>query len=199
MENQWDKRFKAEDYMYGKKPNEFIKQIVSKLKKGKVLAIAEGEGRNAVFLAEQGFDVTTWDFSKVGLEKTAKLAKERGVEVRAELVDLSTAHWEEEKWDVIINVFGHFDAETKARTLSGIASALKPGGMFVTEVYSPDQLEYKTGGPQKLEMLYAPQEILEKFSSWKFHHFYFGEVERYEGQLHTGRCHVIQALIEKTS
>lgn len=195
--NDWDKRFQREDYVYGKEPNAFIKQIAPKLRGKNILTIAEGEGRNAVFLAEQGFHVTAWDYSKVGLEKTAALAEKREVTVHTELVDLEQVNWQENEWDVIINVWGHVNGPAKKPLLRGIEKAIKPGGMFATEMYSVHQLEYKTGGPPVHSMLYTPEDILHTFPNWKYIHFYYGEAIRHECKFHTGLCHVVQALIEK--
>lgn len=197
MGNHWDQRFNQDEYVYGTEPNPFIKQIARQLKGERVLAIAEGEGRNAVYLAEQGFHVTAWDYSEVGLEKTKTLAEQRGVKVETELVDLEQVKWQEHSWDIIVNVWGHISGDAKNSLLQGIKKALKPGGMYATEVYSIHQLDYKTGGPSVLEMLYTPEDILHRFSDWKYIHFYYGEATRHEGVLHTGLCHVIQALIQK--
>mgnify|MGYP001178148055 CR=1 FL=1 len=197
MGNLWDERFNQNQYVYGTEPNPFVKQIIHRLKGKRLLTIAEGEGRNAVFLAEHGFQVTAWDYSKVGLEKTKALAKQRGVHVHTELVDLERVQWKENEWDLIINIWGHISGNQKAGLLQGIAKAIKPGGMYATEVYSVHQLDYKTGGPSSREMLYAPEDILHNFPNWKYLHFYYGEATRNEGALHTGLSHVIQALIQK--
>ncbi len=198
MDNQWDERFNRDTYVYGTAPNPFIQYISEQLEGKNVLTIAEGEGRNAVYLAEQGFNVTAWDYSKIGLKKTEALAQQRGVHVKTELIDLETVEWQSEQWDVIVNVWGHVRAHAKHDLLQGVKQAVKSGGLFVTEMYSVHQLNYKTGGPPVLEMLYTPEDILHNFSDWEYIHFYYGEAERNEGSFHTGRCHVIQALLRKT-
>ena len=190
--NPWDERFSQDEYVYGTEPNVFIKQMASKLQIGEVLAIAEGEGRNAVFLAQQGHRVTTWDFAPSGLEKTRKLAESEKVEVKTELVDLWEATWKEDQWDSIICIFGHFPKELRLKTLQNVKEAVKPGGSFLCEVYSINQLDYKTGGPLSIDMLYRPEDFLQVFKDWDVEHFFFGETERFEGKLHHGRCHVIQ-------
>ena len=109
MMNPWNTRYQAENYVYGKEPNVFLEEMQPKLQmKGRALAVAEGEGRNAVFLAEQGMDVTAWDYAESGLEKTGNLGKERGVKVHTELVDLNEVTWKKEQWDEMICIFGHF-------------------------------------------------------------------------------------------
>lgn len=196
--NQWNNRFNNENYVFGTEPNEFLKAVQNKLHlSGDVLAIAEGEGRNAVFLAEQGLNVSAWDYAESGLEKTKKLAKIRSVNVKTELVDLNEAQWETNRWDEIICIFGHFPEELRKTTLRGIKEAVKPGGYFVTEVYSHSQIPYKSGGPQNLELLYSPEEFLQTFKDWRIVHFFMGEVVRHEGELHNGLSHVIQFVGQK--
>ncbi|MGM0845722.1 MAG: SAM-dependent methyltransferase [Bacillota bacterium] len=196
--NHWDERFSTKSYVYGTEPNEFLKEAQQKLQlKGKALAIAEGEGRNAVFLAKQGMDVTTWDYAASGLEKTKRLAESMGVSVHTELVDLNEAEWPKGRWDEIVCIFGHFPEELRQKTLTGVRDSVKPGGYFVSEVYSRYQLPYKSGGPKTEDMLYSPEEFLHTFSDWRTVHFFTGEVVRHEGELHNGLSHVIQFIGQK--
>ncbi|WP_338657095.1 class I SAM-dependent methyltransferase (plasmid) [Sporosarcina psychrophila] len=195
--NQWNNRFLDAKYVYGTEPNVFLKEMQIKLQlSGNALTIAEGEGRNAVFIAEQGMNVTAWDYAESGLEKTKKLAEAKGVTVKTELVDLIEAQWITNQWDEIVCVFGHFPKELRMKTLSGVKEAVKPGGYFVTEVYSHFQVPYNSGGPQ-LELLYSPEEFLKTFSDWRTVHFFMGEVVRHEGELHNGLSHVIQFVGQK--
>lgn len=189
---QWNERFGQKEYVYGEDANVFVQAKGSLLPKGKLLAIAEGEGRNAVYMASLGHEVTAWDYSEAGLKKTVQLADKKGVQVETVCVDLNEAPWELESWDHIICVFGHFGADLRIKTLKHIEQAVKVGGSFVCEVYSTKQLAYKTGGPRDESMLYRPEEFLTIFHDWDIKHFFFGEVERNEGQLHQGKSHVIQ-------
>ncbi|HHW36617.1 MAG TPA: class I SAM-dependent methyltransferase [Bacillales bacterium] len=196
--NQWDTRFQAENYIYGKNPNVFLAEFQKELQlTGDALAIAEGEGRNAVFLAEQGMNVTAWDYAEFGLEKTNKLAEERGVTVHTELIDLNEAIWEKEKWDEVVCIFGHFPKELRNKMLLEVKDAVKPGGYYITEVYSQKQIPYNSGGPRKLDLLYGPEEFLQTFVDWRIVHFFMGEVVRHEGELHNGLAHVIQFVGQK--
>ena len=196
--NHWNTRFQTDNYIYGKEPNTFLTELQKKINiSGDALAIAEGEGRNAVYLAEQGMNVTTWDYAESGLAKTNKLAEERGVVVSTELVDLNEAKWNETKWDEIVCIFGHFPEELRKKTLLGVKEAVKPGGYFLTEVYSHYQIPYKSGGPQNLDLLYKPEEFLKNFAEWRIVHFFMGEVVRHEGELHNGLAHVIQFVGQK--
>ncbi|TWL42132.1 putative S-adenosyl-L-methionine-dependent methyltransferase TehB [Bacillus paralicheniformis] len=196
--NFWHERFQDENYVYGTEPNAFLADSQKKLQlSGDALAIAEGEGRNAVFLAEQGMNVTSWDYAESGLEKTKKLAETRHVSVKTELVDLNEASWNQGQWDEIVCIFGHFPEELRRKTLLGVKEAVKPGGFFVTEVYSTHQIPYKSGGPQDPELLYTPEEFLQTFSDWRIVHFFMGEVVRHEGAWHNGLSHVIQFIGQK--
>ncbi|WP_065409309.1 class I SAM-dependent methyltransferase [Pseudobacillus wudalianchiensis] len=196
--NTWNDRFQHEKYVYGTEPNVFLAEMQKKLQlAGDALAIAEGEGRNAVFLAEQGMNVTAWDYAQSGLEKTKRLASLKGTVVQTDLIDLNEAQWKENKWDEIVCIFGHFPQQLRQRTLSGVKKAIKPGGYFVTEVYSLYQLPYKSGGPQDLDFLYRPEEFWTIFSDWRIVHFFMGEVVRHEGELHNGLSHVIQFVGQK--
>lgn len=196
--NPWNERFQGEDYVFGTEPNVFIADMHKRLAlTGNALAIAEGEGRNAVFLAREGMNVTVWDYAESGLNKANKLAEASGVEIRTELVDLGEAQWTKEQWDEIICVFGHFPKELRTRTLEGVKTAVKPGGYFLTEVYSPYQIPYRSGGPQDPQFLYAPGDFLEAFADWRIVHFFMGEVVRQEGQGHQGLSHVLQFAGQK--
>jgi SAM-dependent methyltransferase len=196
--NIWNTRFQAENYVYGKESNVFLSEMQKNLKlSGDALTIAEGEGRNAVFLAESGMNVTAWDYAESGLAKTKKLAQERDVEVQTKLVDLNNALWEKNKWDELVCIFGHFPAELRQKTLQGVKEAVKPGGYYITEVYSVNQIPYKSGGPKDLDFLYTPEEFLQTFADWRIVHFFMGEVVRHEGELHNGLAHVIQFAGQK--
>ncbi len=198
MANEWHERFLSETYIYGKAPNTFVTDIVDKLPAGgNVLCIAEGEGRNAVYLAKQGFSVTAWDYAQSGLDKTKTLAEEHGVHVETALRDLEDVEWGTEQWDAIVHIFGHVPEPILQRTFKGVNQALKVGGYYVSEMYTKEQLRYGTGGPPVASMLIDPKMILEAFESYFFAHFYIGEVTRYEGVLHTGRAHVVQSLLKK--
>lgn len=197
MTKSWHERFSTEEYMYGKEPNEFLTVAAQDMPKGKVLCIAEGEGRNAVYLASLGFDVTAWDYAQAGLDKTERLANEKGVVVTTAFRDLEEVEWAEEQWDAIIHIYGQFPPNLMERTLTGIQKALKPGGYYVSELYTKEQLVYGTGGPKHVDLLCDPIMLLSKFDGYFIKHFHVGEVHRMEGQLHTGDAHVVQSIFQK--
>lgn len=123
-------------------------------------------------------------------------AEAQGIKVELKHVDLTVAQWPSEFYQNVICVFGHFDIETQKQVLEGIRKSLLNGGWFIGELYSKEQIDYKTGGPSNVEYLYDPRCILEVFGQDHIHHFYVGEQERQEGKLHCGKCHVIQFAIQ---
>lgn len=197
MSNSWHERFSVEEYVYGKEPNAFVVEAARNLPIGKVLCIAEGEGRNAVYLASLGHDVTAWDYAQAGLDKTQQLANEHGVTVKTELHDLADVEWKLEQWDTIVHIFGHLPPDVMERTMTGVQQSLKVSGYYVSELYTKEQLRYGTGGPRDAAMLADPVGILQRFEGYYIKHFHVGEVTREEGQLHTGQAHVVQSIFQK--
>jgi cyclopropane fatty-acyl-phospholipid synthase-like methyltransferase len=159
---RWQQRFSAPGYHFGTEPNAFLKSQAHRLKKGeRALAIADGEGRNGVFLAEQGLDVLSVDFSPLAQDKARKLAAERGVELRIERADIIDWHWPADAFDVVAAIFFQFATPPERdKIFAGIKRSLKPGGLLLMQGYGLKQLEYKTGGPPFADRLYT-REILE--------------------------------------
>ncbi|MET3576640.1 class I SAM-dependent methyltransferase [Bhargavaea ullalensis] len=195
----WDARFSEEGYAYGTEANEFIKKMSGLIpRESEVAAFAEGEGRNAVFLARTGHRVTAYDQSAVGLEKTHVLAEENGVQVNTAEMDLIRERVPAGSFDASILVFGHVPKNSQAELFSNLAGSVKKGGIVLFEVYSEEQMAYGTGGPGKLDSLYDPADVLSWIRPHKVLHFFYGEAERTEGRRHTGIGHVIQgAFIKK--
>lgn len=189
----WNERFSSAEYYYGEEPNEFIREQAYRLGSHKrIIAFAEGEGRNAVYLARSGHNVTAIDYSEKGLLKTQKLAQKHNVNVHTKQVNLLTDHVPQKEYDAAIMVFGHFHCSDQRVVLDKLKHAVKPGGMILLEVYSKEQIHYRTGGPSDRELLYEPAEILAWCKGFKVLHFFYGEQERIEGKGHTGLAHVIQ-------
>ena len=191
---RWDTRYAAPGFLFGTEPNAFLKNQAHLLKAGqKALSIADGEGRNSVFLAELGLDVRAMDFSPNALAKAQVLAKERGVTVRFEQADLETWTWPAGEFDVVVAIFIQFcEPAMRARVFENMKRALKPGGLILMQGYSPKQLEYKTGGPSQVEQLYT-RELLEK----AFADCTSVEIEEYDREMHEGAGHGgMSALID---
>ncbi|MBY7142482.1 class I SAM-dependent methyltransferase [Virgibacillus sp. NKC19-3] len=194
----WDNSFADTDFVYGEKENAFIHDMSGIIPDhSKVGCFAEGEGRNAVYLAKLGHDVTAYDQSTIGLEKTKVLASQNNVDVETVEVDITKDKIPENQFDAAIMVFGHVPKKDQSLVVKNMIDSVKPGGYVMFEVYSENQLEYKTGGPQSFDMLYNPAEILDWIKYHKCIHFYYGEVNRIEGKRHIGNGHVIQVVIEK--
>ncbi|HHY73287.1 MAG TPA: class I SAM-dependent methyltransferase [Bacillus bacterium] len=195
---QWDKSFSDKDYIYGENENAFINNVSRIIpKKSKIGCFAEGEGRNAVYLAKLGHDVTAYDQSMVGLLKTKNLASKKNVTVETIEIDLTKEKVKTNQYDVAIMVFGHVPKKDQQFLIESMIGSVKPGGTIIFEVYSEDQLKYETGGPKSIEMLYDPADILDWIKGYKCIHFYYGEAERNEGKKHIGLGHVIQVIIKK--
>ena len=195
----WNERYRNEQFIFGTEPNEFVRSMAQHfIPSGQTLAIAEGEGRNAIYLAELGHHLTCWDYSEVGLAKCHQLAAQRKVEVDTRCINLLDVDWAQERnhWDQVICIFGHFPPELRQQTLAGVKQAIRPGGYYLSEVYSTSQLDYGTGGPKDAELLYRPQYLLDAFADWSIIHFFMGEVLRNEGIGHQGLSHVIQILAQ---
>jgi len=149
----WDERYRGEDYVYGTEPNDFLQAEAARIPVGRVLCLAEGEGRNAVFLATRGHAVTAVDFSAEGLKKAARLAASHGVTVELIEADLSTFELGEAQWAGIVSIWAHTPPPVRARVHAAVARALVPGGVFLLEAYRPEQLALGTGGPKDAAMM----------------------------------------------
>ena len=198
MKNQWDQRYDKSEYVYGKEPNDFLKDHFAHIPKGRVLFLAEGEGRNAVFLAKQpGYEVTAMDSSEVGMKKAQELAQQEGVNIKTVVADLNDFDLGDEQWDGIVSIFCHLPAPLRRRVHAGIVRGLKKGGVLLSEAYTPNQLEYQTGGPKSEEMLVDKAAILEELAGLRFDHLNEAIREVHEGQLHFGKGAVIQVIAIK--
>ncbi|HLK81807.1 MAG TPA: class I SAM-dependent methyltransferase [Xanthobacteraceae bacterium] len=154
---RWEKRFSVPDYLFGTEPNAFLKSQAHMLpKSGTALAVADGEGRNGVWLAERGLDVLSIDWSPAALGKAQALARRRGVALRTVQTDVIRWHWPVEQFDVVAAIFIQFlTPDERRHVFAAMRNALKPGGLLLIEGYRPEQLNYKTGGPSQVENLYT--------------------------------------------
>lgn len=193
----WDQRYSRDNYAYGTKPNDFLMEMSDKLPTGKVLCLAEGEGRNAVWLAEQGYQVTAVDASKVGLQKARKLAKARGVEITTVHADLADYDIGTQQWDAIISIFCHLPHDLRQDIHRRYVKGLRDKGIMLLEAYTPLQLEYKTGGPPVAEMMMDVQSLSSELIGLKFLHLQECVREIHEGEFHNGTGAVVQVLAKK--
>ncbi len=193
----WDEKYGRDGYLYGTEPNGFLRGNSGVIPKGKVLCLADGEGRNSVFLAEQGYDVTAVDQSGVGIAKGRQLAAERGVSVEFVHADLDDYDIGVEKWDGIVSIFCHLPPPLRAAVHARAVAGLKPGGVFLLEGYRPAQLENGTGGPPVAELMHTKEGIETDFAALDIRHLAEVDREIVEGSGHTGTGSVVQAIIVK--
>jgi SAM-dependent methyltransferase len=191
---RWESRFAAPEYLFGTAPNAFVKSQAHRLEPGqKALALADGEGRNGVWLAELGLDVLSLDFSANALRKARALAALRRVDLRFQQVDLATWRWPTAEFDVIVAIFIQFaDPPFRQRIFDGIKTALKPGGLLLMQGYRPEQLDYRTGGPSQVENLYTTALLEDSFSD-----FASVEINEHDSMVDEGGGHAgMSALID---
>lgn len=193
----WDERYSAEEYAYGTAPNEFLVEKVGCLPQGKVLSLAEGEGRNAVFLARQGYAVTAVDASLVGLNKAGKLAEENGVVVEFIHADLADYDLGENKWDGIVSIFCPLPSALRKELYRRVVAGLRWNGVFLLEAYTPDQLKHGTGGGNSVDVMQTKETVSLELAGLKFEHLVELERDVIEGTYHTGIGSVVQAIARK--
>jgi D-arabinose 1-dehydrogenase-like Zn-dependent alcohol dehydrogenase len=195
--NLWDSRFNGEDFLYGKEPNEFFAGFISQLsKKGKLLLPAEGEGRNAVFAAKMGWEVTAIDSSAVGRDKALKFAKDEGVEINYEIFDLSNFETYPAQYDLIALVFGHFASDIRRDLHYKFIKSLKKGGHLLVEAFAKEQINNNSGGPKDIDMLYSLPMLTDDFSELSILKLCQEKVFLNEG-LHHGWAAVVRFIGEK--
>ena len=193
----WDERYSEPGFAYGTAPNEFLVSVVDRIPQGKILSLAEGEGRNAVYLASLGYQVTGVDGSEVGLRKAVELATGRGVAITTIHADLSEFEIEPEQWDGIIACYCHLPSAIRIPLHQAAVRGLKTGGVFVLEAFSKEQLAYGTGGPQSLDMLMSLDDLKRELAGLEIIHAVKRERDVREGRGHTGLASVVQILAVK--
>jgi len=194
----WDKRFSEPGFAYGTEPNEFLATVADRIPMGRVLSLAEGEGRNAVYLAGLGYKVTAVDASTVGLAKAERLAAERGVAITTVHADLEDFEIEPGVWQGIVSIFCHLPPVIRAALHERCLRGLVPDGAFVLEGFTPRQLELATGGPKTIELLMELATLRQELQGLRFE--IAREIDRpaTEGKYHRGTVAVVQVLATKS-
>ncbi len=189
----WDERYASDLFAYGTEPNDFLMEHASMLS-GPVLSLAEGEGRNAVFLASLGLQVLGVDSSTVGLAKAQKLAALKGVSIQTATVDLATYTPPADSFGAVVSISAHLPSQVRKRLHWLVAQSIKPGGVIMLEGYSQAQINRNTGGPKDADMLLAQSDIEQEFPDFEV--LLSREVERevIEGNFHTGLASVVQFI-----
>jgi SAM-dependent methyltransferase len=195
----WDERYSGSEFFYGMEPNDFLRALVTAIPPGgEVLCLAEGEGRNAVYLARQGFKVTAVDQSPVGLEKMHQLAARHGVTLQSVVADLNDYAIGSSRWDAIVSIWCHVPPPLRVKLHQDVVKGLKPHGVLILEAYHPRQLEFKTGGPPVPELMMTQEGLLSELSGLHFE--LIQEIERdvQEGKGHFGMSAVTQVVARKS-
>ncbi len=190
----WDQRYTSPDYVFGTHPNDFLRLNAARLPKSNILCLADGEGRNSVYLASLGYHVTAVDSSEVGLAKTQKLAHEKGVTVATVHADLADYDLGKGQWNGIVSIFCHLPPLLRRQVHSNIPTALAAGGVLLLEAYTPKQLEFKTGGPPNVALMMQSLELVTELNPLCLD--LNQEVVRdiHEGSGHHGKGAVVQVI-----
>ena len=189
----WNRRFDQDAYLFGVAPNEWLRQQAHHWQAGqRVLSVADGEGRNSVWLARQGLQVDAFDIADKGVAKARRLAASQGVAVNFSVADVDTYAWPEAAYDGVAAIFIQFaDPALRARLFTRMAACLKPGGVLVLQGYTPEQLLHRTGGPPCAEHLYTEPMLREAFAAMDILTLQAYEADVQEGSGHSGRSALI--------
>jgi 2-polyprenyl-3-methyl-5-hydroxy-6-metoxy-1,4-benzoquinol methylase len=199
---RWDDRYSSEEFAYGEDPNNYLKEQLEKLNPGTILFPAEGEGRNAIFAAKSGWNVSAFDISEEGKNKALKLAKANNVSIDYQVGELETLDFHTAQFDAIALIYAHFPAEIKSTIHKQLDKLLRKNGIIIFEAFSKKHLEYlaineKVGGPKDIESLFSIEEIKADFPNYEIIELEEKEIELNEGLFHNGKGSVIRFIGRK--
>jgi ubiquinone/menaquinone biosynthesis C-methylase UbiE len=202
--SKWDERYRDSEYAYGEQPNKYLEEQLGKLPVGKILFPAEGEGRNAVFAARQGWQVSAYDISNEGQKKALQLAQRNHVSIDYQVGALQTLNYKEGQFDVIALIYAHFPADIKSALHKELDKYLRKGGTVIFEAFSKTHITFnekneKVGGPRDIASLFSVEEIRNDFHNYEIIELMEKEIELHEGLYHNGRASVIRFVGKKKS
>lgn len=198
MKDHWNKRFKADEYIYGIQPNEFFAETLTNLKPGTLLLPGEGEGRNAVWAAQNGWDVTAVDYSEAGRNKALKLAIQSNVQLSEYIIsDLKDYIAKPGSYDAIALIYIHMDPVLRQKVHPMLANALKPGGILILEAFNKEQIKHNSGGPKNVELLYSTDIIAKDFETLRIKYLENYSNKLSEGILHNGNAKLVRMIATK--
>lgn len=198
MKEFWDERFAAEEYIYGITPNNFYKSIVDQLSNsGKALFLAEGEGRNAVYAAKLGYDVTAIDFSESGKSKALKLANKFGVDINYIISDITQFNYEPSSYDLVVLTYAHMPSKIRESVHQKCIKALKPGGKIILEAFNKEQIHNNSGGPKNIDMLYDLNDLKTDFKDLQLELAEETTTHLEEGAFHVGKAEIVRVIARK--
>jgi SAM-dependent methyltransferase len=198
----WNERFRAPEYAYGEAPNEYLREKLDQLTPGKILFAAEGEGRNAVYAAQIGWNVIAFDISEEGRQKAIKLAEKNKVSIDYQVGRLDELSFSKDEFDAIALIYAHFPAKIKSVLHRSLATLVRPGGIIIFEAFSKNHLEYikknpNVGGPKEIDMLFSTDEIRSDFAGFEIMELTESVIELKEGLYHNGTGSVIRFMGRK--
>ncbi|SEN97433.1 Methyltransferase domain-containing protein [Flavobacterium sp. CF108] len=201
---RWDNRYSSEEFAYGEEPNNYLKDQLEKLNSGSILFPAEGEGRNAIFAAKLGWNVSAFDISEEGKNKAIRLAENNNVSIDYQVGELETLDFQKEQFDAIALIYAHFPAEIKSAIHKHLDKLLNKNGIIIFEAFSKKHLEYlavneKVGGPKDIESLFSIEEIKSDFPNYEIIELEEKEIELNEGLFHNGKGSVIRFVGRKNN
>jgi len=197
-QRMWDERFAQAEPIYGEQPNAYLRAQAHRLTPGcKILVPGDGYGRNGIWLARQGFQVTTVDLSPVGVARARKSAQAAGLAMSIEEADLATWTWAVSEFDAVASIFIHLPPDLRPQIHAQMLSALKPGGLLIIEAFTPAQLRHSSGGPKQLELLYTAEILRKDFAEAKELELLEVEIDLDEGRMHRGPAAVVHGVFRK--
>ena len=197
MQNHWDERYSSQEYIYGTEPNGFLKEQLPKLKPGRILFPAEGEGRNAVYAATLGWETDAFDQSVEGQKKAMQLARNKGVSIDYEILALENWNPEPDQYDCIALIFVHLPDGLRQQVHQAAIKSLKPGGTLILHAFTINQLPRTSGGPKTAELLFSKELLEQDFKNIDIIELKETQVMLEEGQLHQGLADVVQLIGRK--
>lgn len=194
----WNQRYGKDEFAYGTAPNDFLVEFAHQLPpRGRVLCLADGEGRNGVWLAQQGHAVTSVDIAAEGMAKATRLAKDKCVMLDTRVADLADFEFGTQAWDGIVSIFMHLPPKLRREVFARGVAALRPGGVVLFEAYAKGQLGRGTGGPPEIDLLVDLDEVRQEFPGCRILHAFCGLREVREGRHHSGTGEVVQLVVQK--
>jgi SAM-dependent methyltransferase len=197
-QKMWDERFAQAEPVYGEQPNAYLRAQIHRLTPGcKILVPGDGYGRNGLWLASQGFQVSTVDLSPVGVERARKSAQAAGLAMTIEEADLATWTWPVGEFDSVASIFLHLPPDLRTQIHAQMLAALQPGGLLLIEAFTPAQLKHSSGGPKQVELLYTAEILRKDLIGADVLELLEVEIDLDEGRMHRGPAAVVQGVFRK--
>lgn len=197
MSQFWNERYATIEYVYGTEPNQYYREQLENLTPGKILFPGEGEGRNAIFAAQKGWQVTAFDSSTEARKKAQNLASEKNVEINYILSDYENINLPSASFDCMVLIYAHMHPQKRNQYHKKLAMFLKPGGLLILEGFSKKQIDYNTGGPRTIEMLFSKKELQNDFRSFSKTEITEAEINLNEGVFHQGIASIVRVFGKK--